>query len=61
MNIFGTTFDYACRLNRVRKLMDERGIDAMLVTCGRTSTTYPECINTSPDIPWRCANIPETP
>ena len=31
MNIFGTTFNYAGRLDKVRKLMDERGIDAMLV------------------------------
>jgi Xaa-Pro aminopeptidase len=31
MNIFNTTFDYAGRLDKVRKLMGERGFDAMLV------------------------------
>ena len=31
MNIFSTTFDYERRLDKVRKLMDEREIDAMLV------------------------------
>ena len=31
MNIFGTTFDYQARLRKVRKLMDERDIDAILV------------------------------
>jgi Xaa-Pro aminopeptidase len=31
MNIFGTTFNYAGRLVKVRRLMDEKGIDAMLV------------------------------
>ena len=31
MNIFGTTFDYQARLAKVRKLMEEQGIDALLV------------------------------
>jgi Xaa-Pro aminopeptidase len=31
MNIFSTRFDYESRLDKVRKLMDERGIDAILV------------------------------
>lgn len=31
MNIFGTRFDYQSRLKKVRKLMDERGLDAILV------------------------------
>ncbi len=31
MNIFGTTFDYQARIAKVRKLMEERGIDALLV------------------------------
>ena len=31
MNIFGTSFDYQSRLEKVRKLMDEHGVDALLV------------------------------
>jgi len=31
MNIFDTTFDYATRLKKIRTLMDEREIDALLV------------------------------
>jgi Xaa-Pro dipeptidase len=31
MNIFSTSFDYQSRLNKVRKLMDERDMDAILV------------------------------
>jgi len=31
MNIFGTSFDYQKRLSKVRKLMDEEGMDAILV------------------------------
>lgn len=31
MNIFGTSFDYQSRLEKVRKLMDEKGIDSLLV------------------------------
>ena len=31
MNIFGTSFDYKARLAKVRKLMGERGLDAILV------------------------------
>ena len=31
VNIFNTTFNYESRLNKVRTLMDERGIDAILV------------------------------
>ncbi|MBW1767183.1 MAG: aminopeptidase P family protein [Deltaproteobacteria bacterium] len=31
MNIFNTNFDYQSRLNKIRKLMDEREIDVMLV------------------------------
>ena len=31
MNIFNTSFDYESRLDKVRELMDDRGIDAILV------------------------------
>ena len=31
MNIFGTSFNYKARLNKVKKLMDERDIDCVLV------------------------------
>ena len=31
MNIFGTSFDYESRLEKIRKLMDERDMDAVLV------------------------------
>lgn len=31
MNIFNTSFNYERRLDTVRNLMDERGIDAILV------------------------------
>jgi Xaa-Pro aminopeptidase len=31
MNIFGTSFDYQSRLAKIRKLMEERHIDAILV------------------------------
>jgi len=31
MNVFSTSFNYRSRLDKVRKLMDERGIDAILV------------------------------
>ncbi|MFC1491566.1 M24 family metallopeptidase [Nitrospinota bacterium] len=31
MNIFGTNFDYEARLEKVRKLMDERDVDCVLV------------------------------
>lgn len=31
MNIFGTTFDYQARLTKIRKLMEEHKIDAILV------------------------------
>src|SRR5512136_2976492 len=31
MNIFGTTFDYQARLTKIRTLMEEVAIDAMLV------------------------------
>ncbi len=31
MNIFGTTFDYQSRLDKVRRLMNERDIDCVLV------------------------------
>jgi len=31
MNIFGTRFDYKARLSKVRKLMAERDLDAVLV------------------------------
>jgi Xaa-Pro aminopeptidase len=31
MNIFGTTFDYQDRVSKVRKLMAEKGLDALLV------------------------------
>lgn len=31
MNIFGTSFNYKGRLEKVRRLMDERGIDCVLV------------------------------
>jgi Xaa-Pro dipeptidase len=31
MNIFGTSFDYQKRLEKMRKLMGERGLDAVLV------------------------------
>jgi len=31
MNIFNTSFDYGSRLEKVRNLMDERNMDAILV------------------------------
>src|SRR5665647_82589 len=31
MNIFGTTFNYQARMEKVRRQMDERGIDSILV------------------------------
>lgn len=61
MNIFGTSFDYEERIETLRKLMDERGLDCVLVHLWPNQyyisgfyqhlPWYPLCIDTSTESP----------
>lgn len=60
-NIFGTSFDFDGRLARVRRLMDERGLDCMLVHLWPNQyyisgfyhhlPWYPLCIDNTTELP----------
>ncbi len=71
MNIFGTSFDYRARLAKVRKLMEERGIDCLLVLQWPNQyylsgfyqhlPWYPDCHSFATEAPLIIFREPEKP
>ncbi len=61
MNVFGTSFDYQGRLEKTRKLMGERGIDAMLVHLWPNQYYLSGMYQHAPWYPLEIAVATETP